>query len=77
MDPIGFRPPPLVDFLRLDEPVLLSAKATTGFLGRTRRARLRFEPGFIQSVERHLLAVGGSLANVPTPAQAELDLIAA
>lgn len=77
VDPIGVRPPPLVDFLHLDEPVLLSAKATSGFLGRTRRARLRFEPGFIQSVERHLVAVGGSLAKVPIPAQAELDLLVA
>lgn len=75
VDPVGRRPPPLADFLRFDEPVLLSAKATAGFLGRTRRARLRFEPGFIDAVERHLTAVGGSLADVPSPAQVELDLV--
>jgi DNA (cytosine-5)-methyltransferase 1 len=28
-------------------------KATLGFLGRTRRAKLRFQPGFIEAVERH------------------------
>lgn len=73
-DPVGVRPPPLADVLRLDEPQLLSTKATAGFLGRTRRARLRFEPGFIAAVERHLLAVGGSLDAVPRSPQAELDL---
>lgn len=77
VDPLGVRPPSLAEALRLDEPLLLSAKATAGFLGRTRRARLRFEPGFIAAVERHLAAVGGSLSAVPVPAQAELDLAAA
>lgn len=36
------------------EPILLSPRATAGFLDRTRRSRLRFPPGFIESVERHL-----------------------
>jgi DNA (cytosine-5)-methyltransferase 1 len=76
-DPVGVRPPPLVEVMRSDEPQLLSTKATAGFLGRTRRARLRFEPGFIAAVERHLLAVGGSLDSLPRSAQSELDLAAA
>jgi DNA (cytosine-5)-methyltransferase 1 len=76
-DPLGIRPSPLADAMRLDEAVLLSVKATAGFLGRTRRARLRFVPGFIAAVERHLLAVGGTLAAIPRPPQAELDLLAA
>ncbi len=73
-DPVGRVPGPLVDAMRLDEPMLLSAKATAGFLGRTRRAKLRFEAGFIAAVEKHLLAVGGTLGDVPRPAQAVLDL---
>ncbi len=53
-DPIGLRPPPLAEFLTdLHGQALLSLKATSGFLGRTRRAKLRFEPGFIEAVERH------------------------
>lgn len=77
-DPLGIAPPPLMSFLcDREAQTLLSAKATAGFLGRTRRARLRFEPGFIAAVERHLLAVGGALADIPSPAQRELDLLAA
>ncbi len=53
-DPLGIRPPPLVDFLSDREgQMALSLKATLGFLGRTRRAKLRFEPGFIEAVELH------------------------
>ncbi|MBP6252413.1 MAG: DNA (cytosine-5-)-methyltransferase [Rubrivivax sp.] len=77
VDPLGIAPTPLSDAMRLDEPVLLSLKATAGFLGRTRRAKLRFAPGFIAAVERHLLAVGGTLAGIPRPPQAELDLMLA
>lgn len=53
-DPLGVRPPALGEFLtdRAGQ-VPLSLKATVGFLGRTRRAKLRFEPGFIAAVERH------------------------
>lgn len=43
----------LAAFLRHD-PIPLSPRATAGFLGRTRRSRLRFPPGFIQGLERHL-----------------------
>lgn len=53
-DPLGIRPPSLVDFLSdRDGQMALSLKATLGFLSRTRRAKLRFEPGFIEAVERH------------------------
>lgn len=62
VDPIGIMPPPLTDFLRDTEgQKLLSAKATLGFLMRTRRAKLRFQPGFIEAVERHLVRMGGSI----------------
>lgn len=53
-DPLGVRPPSLVEFLTdRDGQSALSLKATLGFLSRTRRAKLRFEPGFIEAVERH------------------------
>lgn len=53
-DPLGIRPPGLVDFLSDREgQVSLSLKATLGFLSRTRRAKLRFEPGFIAAIEQH------------------------
>lgn len=44
--------PSLEDFLQF-EPTPLSLKATNGFLNRTRRAKLRFPPGFIELVENH------------------------
>lgn len=75
-DPLGIRPPSVMTFLRDEEPrQLLSAKATAGFLGRTRRAKLRFAPGFIEAVERHLVAMGGAPAAARAPVQ--LDLLAA
>lgn len=40
-------------FLRY-EPAPLSVKATTGFLRRTEVARLRFPPGFLDAVRKHL-----------------------
>jgi len=36
------------------EPPLLSARATAGFLKRTERAKLRFPPGFLDSMRAHL-----------------------
>jgi DNA (cytosine-5)-methyltransferase 1 len=45
-------------FLRYT-PVLLSAKATAGFLKRTDTAKLRFPAGFIEAVRRHLEAMTG------------------
>jgi DNA (cytosine-5)-methyltransferase 1 len=76
-DPLGISPPPLLRFMA--EPAsqeLLSLKATAGFLSRTRRAKLRFAPGFILAVERHLVAMGGA---VPGSASAgpQLELLAA
>lgn len=57
-DPLGVRPPPLAKFLSGPlEP--LSLKATSGFYGRTRRAKLRFDAGFIQAVEAHLAEMEG------------------
>lgn len=75
-DPIGVRPPPLASFLsdaEGEQP--LSLKATLGFLSRTRRAKLRFEPGFIEAVERHLILMGGEVPP-PTPTK-QLTLLAA
>jgi DNA (cytosine-5)-methyltransferase 1 len=36
------------------EPQPLSARATAGFLSRTRKSSLRFAPGFLEAVRRHL-----------------------
>ena len=72
-DPLGIRPPSLAEFLTdRDGQSPLSLKATLGFLSRTRRAKLRFEPGFIEAVERHALRMGGELPNRPKTAQLEL-----
>lgn len=72
-DPIGIRPRPLSEFMRDGEQRdLLSLKATAGFLGRTRRAKLRFEPGFIEAVEKHLLIMGGNIPDHPASPQPEL-----
>lgn len=59
-DPVGMRPPNLVDFLQgpLDP---LSLKAASGFLGRTRRAKLRFEDAFIRAIEAHVENLGGAV----------------
>ena len=74
-DPLGIRPPALVDFLSDREgQMALSLKATLGFLSRTRRAKLRFEPGFIEAVERHATRMSTSAVAEPTP---QLDLLAA
>lgn len=71
-DPLGVRPPSLVDFLSdRDGQMALSLKATLGFLSRTRRAKLRFEPGFIQAIERHAVRMGASTAD-SRPSQMEL-----
>ncbi|MDB5963474.1 MAG: methyltransferase [Massilia sp.] len=57
-DPLGIAPPSLATFLRYPgEP--LSVRATAGFLSRTRQAKLTFEPGFIEAVEKHLERVQG------------------
>jgi DNA (cytosine-5)-methyltransferase 1 len=53
--PKHYRRKALGSFL-LYEPKPLSIKATSGFLERTRRAKLRFPAGFIRALERHLKA---------------------
>lgn len=74
VDPLGVAPEPLMSFMSADTPEWLSAKATAGFLSRTRRARLRFAPGFIDAVESHLRAMGGVVpaATADQPLQASL-----
>jgi DNA (cytosine-5)-methyltransferase 1 len=47
---------PLTEFLQYGTE-LLSERATGGFLKRTETARLRFPPGFIAAVQRHLAVV--------------------
>jgi DNA (cytosine-5)-methyltransferase 1 len=54
--PVRRKSEPLVDFLR-HEPTLLSERATAGFLGRAKKAKLRFPPGFIDALQQHLEAV--------------------
>ncbi|MDP3083030.1 MAG: DNA cytosine methyltransferase [Rubrivivax sp.] len=72
-DPLGKRPPRLVDFLQDAEGQQpLSLRATLGFLGRTRRARLRFQPGFIEAVERHAERMGGGASEHRVAQQLEL-----
>lgn len=76
-DPIGRRPPPLATFLTdTVGQEALSVKATTGFLLRTRRAKLRFVPGFIDAVEAHLVALGAPLPPHAVAPQMELALAA-
>jgi DNA (cytosine-5)-methyltransferase 1 len=75
-DPMAIRPPALSGFL-LDRngQKPLSVKATLGFLLRTRRAKLRFEPGFIEAVETHLVRMGGEIP--PRTEARQLDFLAA
>jgi DNA (cytosine-5)-methyltransferase 1 len=51
--PVLWKAKPLLTFLKYPSSPL-SAKATGGFLSRTRTAKLRFPPGFIRAIERHL-----------------------
>lgn len=71
-DPLGARPLPLVEFLTDSTGQSpLSLRATLGFLGRTRRAKLRFEPGFIDAIERHAGRMGASIEQI-LPRQRDL-----
>lgn len=66
----------MTEFLEYTESAPpLSAKATLGFLARTRRAKLRFEPGFIEAVERHLVRMGGEVP--PRARSGQLEPLAA
>jgi DNA (cytosine-5)-methyltransferase 1 len=73
-DPVGIRPIGLVEFLQdKTGQQLLSLKATMGFLGRTERAKLRFEPGFLEAVRRHAAAMRVAPDSaMAKPAQLEL-----
>jgi DNA (cytosine-5)-methyltransferase 1 len=55
----------LHDFLRFDGRPL-SVKACAGFLSRTRKGCLRFQPGFIESVERHMQRQLDGARELPT-----------
>jgi DNA (cytosine-5)-methyltransferase 1 len=62
-DPLGTRGPHLHELLG-DDFELLSERATAGFYSRTQRAKLKFAPGFIPAVQRHLEVMRGG---VPEP----------
>jgi DNA (cytosine-5)-methyltransferase 1 len=57
-DPIGLRGESLSSIMGNDY-TLLSVKAASGFLGRARRAKLRFPEGFLAAVERHVQFMTG------------------
>lgn len=61
-DPVGIHPGPLAEFLQFPG-TLLSVRATRGFLERTRTAKLRFPPGFIPAVEKHLNSILETVGN--------------
>jgi DNA (cytosine-5)-methyltransferase 1 len=52
MWPVRRQPKLLHEFLKETEP--LSPRATAGFLSRARKSSLRFAPGFLEAVRRHL-----------------------
>jgi len=56
MWPVRRDPKLLHEFVTETEP--LSLRATAGFLSRTRKSTLRFPPGFLDAVQRHLRSTG-------------------
>lgn len=64
--PVARPATPLASFLRYP-PKPLSAKATAGFVSRAKRAKLRFPPGFLDLLERHLAAIEGAKAPLSSP----------
>lgn len=63
MFPVWRDRPPLADFLQFaGKP--LSARATRGFLSRTDRSGLRFVPGFLDRLRRHLHRMEHGVADV-------------
>lgn len=54
--PVWRNRPPLAEFLQFDGKPL-SVRATKGFLSRTDRSKLRFAPGFLERLRRHLATV--------------------
>jgi DNA (cytosine-5)-methyltransferase 1 len=66
--PLTFHLPSVGDFLE-DEPADLSPRATSGFLNRLWRSRLRqraLDP-FVRALRDHALTQGGSRASIPSP----------
>ncbi|MPZ84012.1 MAG: DNA (cytosine-5-)-methyltransferase [Actinophytocola sp.] len=55
--------PVVSDYHHLEESLLdpapLSVRATQGFLKRARASKLKFVPGFLDDVEKHLINMGG------------------
>lgn len=58
--PIRAFRPHLLDFMRFSMAPL-SARATSGFLSRARKSRIRFVPGFLESLASHLRVVQSGL----------------
>ena len=52
----------LLDVLDLEQAVPLSARATAGFLSRTERSTLRFDPDFLVAIKDHLRACTAGFA---------------
>ncbi len=78
VDPLGTTPTPLLQFLDGSrQRDLLSVKATFGFLSRAYRAKLRFEAGFLDAVESHLISMGGTLPTPRPVRRPQPDLLAA
>lgn len=63
--PVWRQRPALADFL-LFPGKPLSERATAGFLSRARASRLRFEPGFLERLDRHL-------ARLRNPVEARIE----
>jgi DNA (cytosine-5)-methyltransferase 1 len=61
MWPVRREPKLLHEFVTETEP--LSLRATAGFLSRTRKSSLRFPPGFLDAVQRHLRVTGLAAAS--------------
>jgi DNA (cytosine-5)-methyltransferase 1 len=61
MYPVWKKRQPLHKFLRYDGNAL-SARAAAGFLARTTVSSLRFPPGFLAAVRRHLSRMEGAIA---------------
>jgi DNA (cytosine-5)-methyltransferase 1 len=62
-DPLGALGPGLIDVMGEDF-TLLSERATAGFLSRTERATLKFHPGFIDAVRKHLVSMREANGNL-------------
>jgi len=68
MWPVHFKRDALVDFLRFPTKPL-SARATLGFLQRLHKGQLHLPDGFLDAVEAHLRAMGGTPPRRPSKAE--------